>query len=101
MQGARYEGYMVWINALVLGGGGQIVTDAEAGRNATPSLAGPAGEKAAEIVGGLARSPAAAADLSTRQEEEARAVFQGDHGMFMVNWPYVWPRRAAPSRRAR
>ena len=51
VQGARYEGYMVLVNALVLGGGGQIVKDPEAGRNATPSLASPAGEKAAEIIG--------------------------------------------------
>ena len=58
-QGARYEGYMVWINALVLSGGGQILTDAEAGRNARPSLASPAGDKAAEIIGNLARSSAA------------------------------------------
>ncbi len=89
VQGARYEGYMVWVNALVLGAGGEIVKDPEAGRNATPSLASPAGTKAAEIIGGLARSAAAAPDLSTAQEEQARATFQGDNGMFMVNWPYV------------
>lgn len=88
-QGARYEGYMVWINALVLSGGGEILQDAEAGRNAKPSLASPAGEKAAEIIGNIARSPAAPADLSNAQEEQARATFQGDRGMFMVNWPYV------------
>lgn len=88
-QGARYEGYMVWINALVLSGGGEILQDAEAGRNAKPSLASPAGQKAAEIIGNIARSEAAPADLSTAQEEQARATFQGDQGMFMVNWPYV------------
>jgi len=88
-QGARYEGYMVWINALVLSGGGQILTDAEAGKNARPSMASRAGDKAAEIVGSLARSSAAAPDLTVAQEEQARAVFQGDDGMFMLNWPYV------------
>lgn len=89
VQGARYEGYMVWINALVLGGGGQVIEDPAAGRHARPSLASPAGEKAAEIIGSLARSTAAAPDLSTAQEEQARATFQSDNGMFMVNWPYV------------
>ena len=89
VQGARYEGYMVWVNALVLGAGGHIITNPEAGRNATPSLASEAGAKAAEIIGSLARSPAAAADLSTAKEEQARATFQGDNGMFMLNWPYV------------
>ena len=66
-----------------------MLQDVEAGRNAKPSLASPAGEKAAEIVGNLARSPAAPADLSNAAEEQARANFQSDQGMFMVNWPYV------------
>lgn len=89
VQAQRYEGYMVWINALVLGGGGQVLEDVQAGRNARPSLASPAGDKAAEIVGTLARSSAAPADLSNAAEEQARATFQSDDGMFMVNWPYV------------
>jgi multiple sugar transport system substrate-binding protein len=88
-QGARYEGYMVWVNALVRSGGGEILSDAEAGKNAKPGLASPAGEKAAEIIGNLARSSAAPGDLSTAQEEQARATFQGERGMFMLNWPYV------------
>ncbi|WP_245672520.1 extracellular solute-binding protein [Aldersonia kunmingensis] len=88
--GARYEGFMVWINALVLSGGGQILTDPEAGKDAVPSMAGPAGDKAAEIVGNLARSSAAPSDLTTAMEEQARAVFQGDNGMFMTNWPYIY-----------
>jgi multiple sugar transport system substrate-binding protein len=89
VQAQRYEGYMVWINALVLSDGGQILQDTEAGRNAKPSLASPAGEKAAEIVGNLARSSAAPTDLSNASEEQARATFQSDQGMFMLNWPYV------------
>lgn len=88
-QGQRYEGYMVWINALVLSAGGEVLQDVEAGRNAKPSLASPAGEKAAEIVGNLARSSAAPADLSNAAEEQARATFQSQQGMFMLNWPYV------------
>src|SRR4051794_28831176 len=31
VQGRRYEGYMVWINALVSSAGGQIITNADAG----------------------------------------------------------------------
>lgn len=89
VQAQRYEGYTVWINALVLSGGGQLLEDVEAGRNAKPSLATPPGEKAAEIVGTLGRSPAAPTDLSNASEEQARANFQSDSGMFMVNWPYV------------
>lgn len=89
LQAQRYEGYMVWINALVLAAGGEVLQDAEAGRDAKPALASPAGEKAAEIVGNLARSSAAPVDLSNAAEEQARATFQSEQGMFMLNWPYV------------
>jgi len=90
VQANRYEGYMVWINALVTSAGGQIITNVEAGKNATPSINSPAGNAAAKIVGDLARSPAAPPAMSTMGEEEARSAFQSDRGMFMVNWPYVY-----------
>ena len=90
LQGRRYEGYMVWINALIESGGGQIVTDTDKGADATPTVASPAGNKAAEIIGRLSRSTAAPPDLSTSSEEEARTLFQSDRGAFMVNWPYVY-----------
>jgi multiple sugar transport system substrate-binding protein len=90
VQARRYEGLMVWINALVTSGGGQVIQDVEAGDQAKPSLSSPAGEKAAETVGRLGRSSAAPADLSTAIEEEARANFQSDVGGFMVNWTYVY-----------
>ena len=90
VQSRRYEGYMVWINALIVSGGGEIVENPELGADATPTVASPAGDKAAEIVGTLARSSAAPADMSTAGEEEARSLFQGADGSFMVNWPYVY-----------
>ena len=39
VQGRRYEGYMVWINALVRSGGGQIIENPELGADATPTVA--------------------------------------------------------------
>jgi multiple sugar transport system substrate-binding protein len=90
VQARRYEGYMVWINALVSSGGGQIIENTDLGDQATPSMAGPAGDEAASIVGRLANSSAAPADLVTAGEEEARALFQSDDGGFMVNWPYIY-----------
>ena len=90
VQARRYEGYMVWINALVSSAGGTIVEDADQGADATPSLASPAGDAAADVVDRLAHSPAAPADLTTAGEEEARSLFQGPDGGFMVNWPYVY-----------
>lgn len=88
-QGSRYEGYVVWVNALVASAGGEIVSDVEAGAKADPTIGSPEGEKAAQIIGDLARSSAAPADLSVAQEEQARASFQSDDGMFMLNWPYI------------
>jgi multiple sugar transport system substrate-binding protein len=90
VQGRRYEGYMVWINALIVSDGGQIVKNPELGADATPSVASPAGDAAATIIGDLARSSAAAPDMSTAGEEEARSTFQSPNGGFMVNWPYVY-----------
>lgn len=90
VQANRYEGFMVWINALVASAGGQIVTNVQAGKNATPSMASPAGDAAAQVVGELARSSAAQPAMSTATEEEARSAFQSDRGGFMVNWPYVY-----------
>jgi len=90
VQANRYEGYMVWINALVASAGGEIITDVNAGKDAKPSMASPAGDAAADVVGTLARSKAAPPAMSTATEEEARSAFQGDRGMFMVNWPYVY-----------
>ena len=90
VQGRRYEGYMVWINALVASAGGQIVEHPERGDEATPSVASKAGREAAAVIRKLALSSAAPNDLSTAGEEEARSLFQGDSGGFMVNWPYVY-----------
>ena len=89
VQARRYEGYLVWIAALVASAGGAILLDPEAGRDARSGLASAAGERAAAVVRRLATSPAANPALSTSDEESARAAFQGPRGGFMVNWPYV------------
>ncbi len=88
--GARYEGYMVWINSLVASAGGQVIEDASAGKDATPTLDSDAGQAAAEIIRKVARDGVADPALSTAIEENARTGFQADNGGFMVNWPYVY-----------
>jgi multiple sugar transport system substrate-binding protein len=90
VQGRRYEGYMVWINALVASAGGRILENPEAGRDARPGIDSEAGRKAAEVIETLDRSGAGDPALSTADEEAARAGFQGQRGGFMVNWPYVY-----------
>jgi multiple sugar transport system substrate-binding protein len=90
IQGNRYEGYMVLISALVASAGGQILRNPEAGKDVDPAINSDAGRKAATIISQLARSSAANPALSTAEEEEGRAAFQGATGGFMVNWPYVY-----------
>ncbi len=90
VQGRRYEGYMVLINALVASAGGAILADPEAGKDAKPALDSDAGRQAAAVIDRLAGSKAADPGLSSADEEATRAAFQGQRGGFMVNWPYVY-----------
>jgi multiple sugar transport system substrate-binding protein len=90
VQGNLYEGYMVWISALVSSAGGEILQNPEAGKNVKPAIDSDAGRKAATVISELGRSRAADPALSTTDEEAARAAFQGPQGAFMVNWAYVY-----------
>jgi ABC-type glycerol-3-phosphate transport system substrate-binding protein len=90
IQGNLYEGYMVWISALVSSAGGQILQNPEAGKSVKAAIDSDAGRKAASIVRELGRSKAADPAISTTDEEAARAAFQGPTGAFMVNWAYVY-----------
>ena len=90
VQANKYEGYSVWINALVAGAGGSIATDTEKGVDATLEIDSPAGEAAAKIIEKLSGSEAAPADLSVSNEGTAGATFGGPNGAFMVNWTFIW-----------
>jgi multiple sugar transport system substrate-binding protein len=89
-QGNRYEGYMVWVNALVLSAGGSILTNNDKGRDATPSIGSDAGRTAAQIIKKLATSNAADPALSSADEGASLATFTGATGGFMLNWPFVY-----------
>jgi len=89
-QGKRYEGYMVWVNAMVLGAGGAILENNDLGRNATVAIDSPAGQRAVQVIRQLSTSSAADPSLSTADEEIGRHAFQTDKGGFMLNWPYVY-----------
>ncbi|GAA4089622.1 extracellular solute-binding protein [Actinomadura miaoliensis] len=89
-QGNKYEGYMVWVNALVASAGGRIISAAERGNDASIDIGSPAGGEAARIIQKLARSKAASPSLSTDIEEQARSMLNGPRGGFMVNWGYIW-----------
>ena len=91
VQGNRYEGYTVLINALVESAGGHIIENPGASVDELAlGLDSPAGDQAADIIGDIADSGVAGPSLSTADEEAARALFQEPDGGFMVNWPYVW-----------
>jgi multiple sugar transport system substrate-binding protein len=90
VQANKYEGYVVWINALVSGAGGSLVTNAARGVNATISIDSPAGEDAARVIEDLSGSAAAPADLSVSNEGTAGTTFGGPRGAFMVNWTYIF-----------
>ncbi|WP_299925362.1 extracellular solute-binding protein [uncultured Nocardioides sp.] len=90
VQANKYEGYVVWINALVEGAGGHILQDADAGVDADITISDDAGKKAAEIIEKLATSEAAPADLSVSNEGTAGSTFGSDAGSFLVNWTYIW-----------
>jgi multiple sugar transport system substrate-binding protein len=90
VQAKPYEGYMVWINSLIVSSGGQVLEDPDAGIDAKPSIASAAGKNAAKIIRTLGRSSAADPQMSVAIEETARNGFQAANGGFMVNWPYVY-----------
>ncbi len=97
VQANKYEAYVVWINALVLGAGGTIVSDTEAGSDASVDLDSDAGREAATVVQALAESEAAQSDLSVSNEGTSLGrMFPADPqapqgaGEFMVNWTFVY-----------
>lgn len=90
VQANKYEGYAVWINALVSGAGGQIVENTEAGVEADVTIDEEAGQKAAAIIEKLASSSAAPPDLSVSNEGTAGSTFGSDAGSFLVNWTYIF-----------
>jgi multiple sugar transport system substrate-binding protein len=90
VQANKYEGYVVWINALIAGAGGTLVQDASKGVDADITINSPAGEDAAKVIEDLSHSKAAPPDLSVAQEGQAGSAFGAANGAFMVNWTYIW-----------
>ncbi|MFC5066042.1 extracellular solute-binding protein [Actinomycetospora atypica] len=91
-QGRRAESLMVWANALVRSGGGQIVLNqAESNPDLIQlGLTQPPAVDAARIMRKLATSPAAVPGFSTSDEDSNSESFQSGDAAFMVNWPFVW-----------
>jgi multiple sugar transport system substrate-binding protein len=94
VQANKYEAYVVWINALIQGAGGNILDPAtvEKGRDAKVTIDSPAGEDAAAVIKKLADSPAAQPDFTTSNEGTSLGqMFPKDGaGEFMTNWTFVY-----------
>lgn len=89
-QGNKDESFAVWVNAMILSAGGQVLEHNEDGRNATAAIDSAEGRTAAALIHQVAISKAATPTLSTSQEEDSRHAFKQPDGGFMVNYPYVY-----------
>jgi multiple sugar transport system substrate-binding protein len=85
VQANRYEGFMVWANALIESAGTQILSGPE-----TVELEQGPTEKALEVMGRLANSAAAPPSLSTSDEDSARLAFEAGESAFMTNYTFAY-----------
>lgn len=98
VQANKYEGYVVWINALVAGAGGNLITDAEKGADARIDVDSDPARDAAGVIKKLADSTAAEPDLSVSNEGTVlpylyparRGKVIKNAGGFLVNWTFVY-----------
>ena len=91
VQAKLYEGYSVWINALVAGAGGKIVRNPDATyEDIELGLDSDAGRKAAAVIHKVATSGIAGPAMGSSTETESLALFDSKAGGFLVNWPYTY-----------
>ena len=85
VQANRYEGLVVWVNAMILSAGAKIVN----GPTEVSLEEGPT-KRALEVMGKLANSKAAPPAIDTSNEDSARLGFESGDSIFMVNYPFVY-----------
>lgn len=94
VQANKYEAYVVWINALIQGAGGDILDPdtVEDGRDAKVTIDSDAGKAAAAVIQQLADSGAAQADFTTSNEGTSLGQMYPEDGPgeFMTNWTFVY-----------
>lgn len=86
IQGAQYEGYVVWFNTMVASAGGQILSS----DGSRVALGQPA-VTALETMHRLATSVAADPSLSNQKEDDNRLAFESGEAAFELNYPFVYP----------
>lgn len=91
VQSSLYEGYSVWINALVTGGGGKIVDNPNATyENIKLGLDSAAGRDAAAIIHKLSSTGVGGPAMGSSTETESLNLFISKKGGFLTNWPYTY-----------
>jgi multiple sugar transport system substrate-binding protein len=85
VQANKYEGFTVWVNALIASAGGSILSGPT-----TVSLPEGPTEDAMKVMGSLAASPGAAPNISTSDEDSARLGFEDGSSAFMVNYTFAY-----------
>jgi multiple sugar transport system substrate-binding protein len=86
IQGAQYEGTVVWFNTLVASAGGAILNPAS-----TAAQLGPPALRALSIMKQLATSSAADPSLGVQMEDQNRLAMEAGTAAFQLNYPFVWP----------
>ena len=86
IQGAQYEGTVVWFNTLTVSAGGSILNPAS-----TAAQLGPPAIKALSIMKQLATSSAADPSLGVQMEDQNRLAMEAGSAAFELNYPFVYP----------
>lgn len=84
VQASRYEGFTVWVNAMIESAGGQVLSAPK-----EVSLAEKPTSEALRAIGRLSNSSAAPANLTTSDEDTARLGFESGSA-FMVNYTFAY-----------
>lgn len=90
VQGGRYEGYTVWVTSLLASAGTGLVADAEHPDRARADLADGPTRRALQVIGRLARSPAADPGLAAATELSTRQLVLSGAAAATVAYPTLW-----------
>nr|WP_246313703.1 extracellular solute-binding protein [Janibacter alkaliphilus] len=91
VQASLYEGYTVWINAMIEGAGGQIVQNPGAdAADLTFGLESPEGKEAAAVIESFVDQNVGGPALGSTDETTTLDGFRLETSSFMVNWIYVY-----------
>jgi len=86
VQANRYEGLVVWANAMIESAGTSFLSGPQAVKlDEAPT------ERALATMGRIAGGKEASTDVDTSNEDSARLGFEAGDSSFMINYPFVYP----------